>query len=376
MYFFLLYLCLPILCDCILFLFFFSDHENTVTTCLESGKWRSINVTCIAAASFNFIHQQEQTKALEDLQLENSSPKMVIALAIVASILASGVIVFGMLLLRRRLLSGPSGSLSPLIYFIDKNNSSSSRNGASNQNNDSQKYRDAPKKINNVQYQNNLIQSTAHGHHKIQTNKTHSDEASHECSYEKIEEDHSYETLRQKTKTSPTITSLIHGEKLNNYENQKGSDSDPGYEAVRSEPKSSYETEEQQCETKDPGYEVVQEPNYEVVENSKTKIIHGYETLKPKLPPRSNTSTESLQQDRSLNVSPEILALYAKVDKSKKSTKRSTELDSVYSTKNVVQKFNSLTSLDDDNFSRSCSPSPPASISSSDRPLPPIPNQS
>ena len=352
-----------------------SDTKDTVTTCLEEGAWRAVNVTCVPvevpSPPLAGLRNGEGRALSFDLAPlppgdGQGTQGLVVALAVVAGLLTAAMLVVGTLLARRH-LSSTSGSLRSLVKashskesamnggIVGPQHSSFSPSG-SNLTLGPSEAEDPPNTDNlrSSLYQQNLLNLPLQPHPQM-TSITESEldddpnyahiVGGNEPPYERVRNrsEHSYETLRKKS-----IASESDGESTR--EDQLDKDSD-GYESVSKEREPSYEAVEmsnhdyETLKNKDSGYEVVHNTHdhgYETVSEA-SRPPHSYETLKPRPPPprtenqSSPTSTppspSSLEaetvpdilQDLTAmpeGIPPEIQALYARVDKSKKKSRR------------------------------------------------------
>ncbi|XP_068234778.1 uncharacterized protein [Palaemon carinicauda] len=363
------------------------DTGDTVTSCMDSGVWQIVNVTCIPIETSvpSLGAQRGDGRALNfDLEAPPSSEPegtqgLVVALAVVAGLLTAAMLVVGALLARRHILSGP-GSLRSLIRATPTKEATlygamigphpdvtSVGNNATIPGNRVGNGMLPEEGHHSSMFQRNLLaqlpmrpsadqQSISSSHITSLTGSELDDDPNyaripgHEPPYERVRcrSEHSYETLRKKSfvldmesetgsvkelsdKDSVGYESVkdeknkesgyeIVKEKNHEYETVKGkdvgyetvSDKDVGYESVKDSP--------------DHGYETVREPGRH----------HGYETLKPRPPPPRLESAEitgtsdteeavpdilqnlSIINSPTSEVSPEVLALYARVDKTKK----------------------------------------------------------
>ncbi|RXG59417.1 Sushi, von Willebrand factor type A, EGF and pentraxin domain-containing protein 1 [Armadillidium vulgare] len=361
---------------------FHEDNEDTVTTCLDTGVWTSINVTCVPLITkLDFVVHETKGKSIYDLEstsLSSSPPHLVIILAVIAGILAVGMIIFGVLLIRRRFIKS-LGSLNPLV---SRSNDScnggagikTGRPGESSSTVGTMSYLGGYSKPSGL-FHTNILQGIANRDYRSRLNYMNraEDSTSSEGStttteppYEKVRSEHSYETLRKKStsKTSIGGTSsqdtnyesfstdresigyeTVAGPKEPGYE-VIANPNDPGYEVVKEKETKIEETVKvADALQKEPGYEVVrsenQDPGYEVL---KTENIQSCETLRSE-PSKTDlniveytepdiiknlTSKDSETRDKESKtrkarnnneIPPEILALYAKVDKTKKNKK-------------------------------------------------------
>lgn len=298
---------------------------------------------------------------------------LVVALAVVAGLLTAAMLVVGTLLARRH-LSSTSGSLRSLVKashskesainggIVGPQHSSFSPTGSSATLGPGDT--EDPPTMDNLRsslYQQNLLNLPLQPHSQM-TSITESEldddpnyahiVGGHEPPYERVRNrsEHSYETLRKKS-----IASDLESDAESTREEEQDKDSD-GYESVSKGREPSYEAVEgrdhdyETLKNKDPGYEVVQnaqDHGYETVSET-GRPPHSYETLKPRPPPprtesqSSSTSTPAspsspspseaetvpdILQDLTAisgtqSIPPEIQALYARVDKSKKKCRR------------------------------------------------------
>ncbi|KAG7162952.1 Sushi, von Willebrand factor type A, EGF and pentraxin domain-containing protein 1-like 2, partial [Homarus americanus] len=342
------------------------DTGDTVTTCMDIGAWRFINVTCVPievpSAAITSVRRGEGRALTYDLtQTPPTEPQgtqsLVVALAVVAGLLTAAMLVVGTLLARRHLISGP-GSLRSLVRSTPTKDatlygvmvgprhhdasatvSSSSVAGGN----------DTPMGVNvspvepgirSSMYQQNILAnlpSRPDDHVTSITESEFDDDPNYahingqEPPYERVRtrSEHSYETLRKKSLISEFDSESGSGRELGDkdsvgYESVKESKGkEAGYEVVK-EKDHDYET----LKEKDPGYETVEDGpdhGYETVRETNTH--HGYETLKPKPPPPRTGIESPIPTDSEENVPdilqnlasetstpvvpPEILALYA-----------------------------------------------------------------
>lgn len=356
-----------------------TDTKDTVTTCLEEGEWRAVNVTCVPVGSpsppLAGLRDGEGRALSFDLtqipQGETQGTQgLVVALAVVAGLLTAAMLVVGTLLARRH-LSSTSGSLRSLVKASHSKESainggivgpqhpsfSPTSSSATLGPGDAE---DPPTgdNLRSSLYQQNLLNLPLQPHSQM-TSITESEldddpnyahiVGGHEPPYERVRNrsEHSYETLRKKS-----IASDLESDAESMREEQQDKDSD-GYESVSKGREPSYEAVEgrdhdyETLKDKDAGYEVVQnsqDHGYETVSET-GRPPHSYETLKPRPPPprtesqSSSTSTPAsssspepetvpdILQDLTAiseaeGIPPEIQALYARVDKSKKKSRR------------------------------------------------------
>lgn len=365
------------------------DTGDTVTTCMDIGTWHVINVTCIPIELpllpvSGLRNGQGRALTYDLAQPTPAEPQetqgLVVALAVVAGLLTAAMLVVGTLLARRHLLSGP-GSLRSLVRSTPTKDATFYGAMVSPQ------HQDISTTVSNISvldgnvgsgggsatsvepglrsslYQQNILanlpirpddHSIGSCHVTSITESEFDDDPNyahingHEPPYEQVRSrsEHSYETLRKKSlisdldSESGSVRELDDKDSVGYESVKEGKGKDPGYEVVK-EKDHDYET----LKEKDPGYEMVEDTpdhGYETVREAETH--HGYETLKPKPPPprtgvQSTTSLDSeenvpdilqnLAGDAPLpEVPPEILALYARVDKSKKRRYADTTNDS------------------------------------------------
>lgn len=322
--------------------------------------------------------QETKGKSIYDLEsptLSSSPPHLVIILAIIAGILAVGMIIFGVLLIRRRFISS-LGSLNPLVSRSNDNCNGGAgvktgRPCESSSTVGSVSYLGGYNKPSGL-FHTNILQGIANRDYRSRLNYMNraEDSTSSEGStttteppYEKVRSEHSYETLRKKSSSKTSIggassqdtnyESFSTDRESIGYETVAGpkepgyeviaNPNDPGYEVVKDKETKIEETVRMtDVFQKEPGYEVVrsenQDPCYEVLKTEKTQ---NCETLKPEPSNTDLNSVDSTQPDIIKNLSikdsetrgketktfksrnnnevpPEILALYAKVDKTKK----------------------------------------------------------
>lgn len=349
-----------------------------MTSCQENGTWRSINVTCVPY-KLGLLGRETGARSL-DFSMPDSNPKdtshLVVTLAVVAAILAAGMIILGVLLIRRRVLSN-IGSLSPLVVrsqdFNGDHNAKSEKgeDGCGVQTpNSANQTRD---KSHN--YHTNLLQGITDREYRTQLNYIQANEdnvsSANEPPYEQVCSEHSYETLRKKNGLRVLDEGDASSTQDTNYESVSSDKESIGYETVANPKEPGYETVSNNLDpcyevvkdSKDIGYEIVndmklKEPGYEVIKDKisefgyeilrkDSKNMHGYETLKPRPPPPRDLEDETITncqhnfdlefKQKALDctdkidvsecfpsgekIPAEILALYAKVDKTKKSHK-------------------------------------------------------
>lgn len=449
-----------------------------MTTCLEEGAWRDINVTCVPlsapspplaglrdgegrALTFDLTQPPQQGEG-------EGTQGLVVALAVVAGLLTAAMLVVGTLLARRH-LSSTSGSLRSLVKTTPSKESTMNGGIVGPQQNHSFSHtsssatlgspdtEDPPlsDSLRSSLYQQNLM-SLPLQPHSTMTSITESEldddpnyahiVGGNDPPYERVRNrsEHSYETLRKKS-----LGSDLESDAESTKEEQQDKES-IGYESVAKGREAGYEVVEgkhhdyETVKEKEPGYEVVRETQdhgYETVSEAGPRQ-HSYETLKPRPPPprtdkKPASATISVSspapspdpetvpdilQDLTVlqgaqDIPPEIQALYARVDKSKKRKKakgveegeegRLTPLTPPHSplshqlssssissstkdvfpperrveggsgppsaTKDLIRKFNRLNS---DEESHSCPRSRQGSVASDSgslRPLPPLP---
>ncbi|XP_063849030.1 LOW QUALITY PROTEIN: uncharacterized protein LOC135093582 [Scylla paramamosain] len=357
-----------------------TDTKDTVTTCLEEGKWRAVNVTCVpieapSSPPLAGLREGEGRALSFDLaqipQGETQGTQgLVVALAVVAGLLTAAMLVVGTLLARRH-LSSSSGSLRSLVKASHSKESAMNGGIVGPQHpsfspagssitlgpTDAEDPPPPTDTLRSSLYQQNLLNLPLQPHPQM-TSITESELdddpnyahiiGGHEPPYERVRNrsEHSYETLRKKS-----IPSDLESDAESVRDEQQDKDSD-GYESVSKDREPSYEAVEgshhdyETLKNKDPGYEVVQsghDHGYETVAEA-GRPPHSYETLKPRPPPprtesQSSTSTPTspssleaepvpdILQDLTAmagaeGIPPEIQALYARVDKSKKKSRR------------------------------------------------------
>ena len=423
------------------------------------GEWKFINITCQKEAEIlataKIKRGDGRSLNLEKLSKENdggSTVQLVVALAVVAALLCAVVVLVGLLLVRRRMLSGP-GSLNPLVRSSGKQqpplvNTLCRNNYPGYQENSNQSnYADNKDILNQPSMlQQNLLATLQRVGSIESRGNTNSIEISDsfedpdyaglgDCDppYERVrsQSEHSYETIRKKS-LAPSID-LDSEEGISQdpgYETVLGDKESVGYESVKNEKDVGYETvrtknhEYETLKEKDPGYETVkekQDPGYETVSDDiKRNPPHGYETLKPKhttsiiidsdnsetIPDiLQNLASDGTSSGGSLSdVPPEIQALYAKVDKSKKKNRQkhkqssderlsspqpqddgnpSTDVSIISDlssndvttppTRDLIKKFNKMSNEDD---RPKVNESDFANMSGTLRPLPPLPGSS
>ncbi|KAK8730889.1 hypothetical protein OTU49_007681, partial [Cherax quadricarinatus] len=348
------------------------DTGDTVTTCMDTGVWRLINVTCVEiemplspiagvrrgegrALTYDLPHTPAESQGTQGL---------VVALAVVAGLLTAAMLVVGTLLARRHLISSP-GSLRSLVRSTPTKDSTlygvmvGPRHhdvSAAVSSSSVVAVTDGPivgsvvpvePGVRSTLYQQNILanlplrpddQVTSITESEFDDDPNYAHINGQEPPYERVRSrsEHSYETLRKKSvisefgSESGSVREVGDKDSIG-YESVKENKShDAGYEVVK-EKDHDYET----LKDKDPNYETVQDSpdhGYETVKESGPH--HGYETLKPKPPPprigmQSSIPTDSeenvpdilqnLESDAPMpDVPPEILAMYARVDKSKK----------------------------------------------------------
>lgn len=385
---------------------------------------------------------------------------LVVALAVVAGLLTAAMLVVGTLLARRH-LSSTSGSLRSLVKTSPSKESTMNGGIVGPQQNHSFSHtsssatlgspdtEDPPtsESLRSSLYQQNLMSLPLQPHSQM-TSITESEldddpnyahiVGGNDPPYERVRNrsEHSYETLRKKS-----LGSDLESDAESTKEERQDKES-IGYESVAKGPEAGYEVVEgkhhdyETVKDKEPGYEEVRETQdhgYETVAEGRPR--HSYETLKPRPPPprtekhpASPTSSpvpspdpeafpDILQDLTGLpaaqDIPPEIQALYARVDKSKKRKKvkgaegedgRLTPLTPPHSplsqqpssastisissskergveggsgppsaTKDLIRKFNRLNSEEDSHSHPRSRQGSIASDSGSLRPLPPIP---
>ncbi|XP_069986362.1 uncharacterized protein [Penaeus vannamei] len=351
------------------------DTGDTVSTCMDSGSWKFINVTCIpveAAATAAGVRRGSGRALTFDQDAAGAAEPqgtqgLVVALAIMAGLLTAAMLVVGVLLARRHLISGP-GSLRSLVrssptkdatlygamvgprhHDVSNTVSASSVAGTTPSSLGPMGGPGAPPPRGAL-FQQNLLanlplrppdqHSLAGSHGTAATASELDDDPNYaqipgqEPPYERVRtrSEHSYETLRKKSFASDLDSeagSALDDKDSVGYESLKDAKGkDSGYETVR-EKDHDYET----VKSKEPGYETLKgaaDHGYETVREAGPRH-HGYETLKPKPPPPrteggagegEDTVPDILQNLSSGaqggDVPPEIMALYARVDKTKK----------------------------------------------------------
>ncbi|XP_069182423.1 uncharacterized protein [Procambarus clarkii] len=359
------------------------DTGDTVTTCLDIGAWNFINVTCVQIEmplpSVSGGRRGEGRSLTYDLSKvppaeSQGTQGLIVALAVVAGLLTAAMLVVGTLLARRHLISGP-GSLRSLVRSTPTKDTTlygvmvgpRHNDGAVTVSNTSIVGSSERPVVGNPVpvepgirsslYQQNILSNLPlrpDDHVTSITESEFDDDPNYahingqEPPYERVRtrSEHSYETLRKKSLISEfgseSGSVKESGDKDSiGYESVKeNKEKDAGYEVVK-EKDHDYET----LKEKDPGYETVQDTpdhGYETVHQS--GVHHGYETLKPKPPPprigmQSPIPTDSeenvpdilqnLAEDAPMpDVPPEILALYARIDKSKKRRRPDATVDS------------------------------------------------
>lgn len=349
-----------------------------MTTCLDIGTWRSINVTCIPIELpllpvSGLRNGQGRALTYDLAQPSPTEPQetqgLVVALAVVAGLLTAAMLVVGTLLARRHLLSGP-GSLRSLVRSTPTKDPTFYGAMVSPQHQDISttvshssvlNSNDGPVGGNATSvepsfrsslYQQNILANlpirpddhsigschvTSITESELDDDPNYAHINGHEPPYEQVRSrsEHSYETLRKKSIISETDSESGSVRELDDkdsvgYESVKeGKGKDPGYEIVK-EKDHDYET----LKEKEPGYEMVEDTPDHGYETVREPLAHhGYETLKPKPPPpRIGLQSAAPLDEESVpdilqnlagddplpEVPPEILALYARIDKSKK----------------------------------------------------------
>lgn len=342
---------------------------------MDSGSWKFINVTCIpvevpaTAAGVRrgsgraLTFDQDAAGAAEP----QGTQGLVVALAIMAGLLTAAMLVVGVLLARRHLISGP-GSLRSLVrssptkdatlygamvgprhHDVSNTVSASSVAGTTPSSLGPAGGPGAPPPRGAL-FQQNLLanlplrppdqhslagsQGTAVTASELDDDPNYAQIPGQEPPYERVRtrSEHSYETLRKKSFASDLDSeagSVLDDKDSVGYESLKDAKGkDSGYETVK-EKDHDYET----VKSKEPGYETLKgaaDHGYETVREAGPRH-HGYETLKPKPPPprtegsagESEDTVPDILQNLSSgaqggDVPPEIMALYARVDKTKK----------------------------------------------------------
>ncbi|XP_066972236.1 LOW QUALITY PROTEIN: uncharacterized protein [Macrobrachium rosenbergii] len=312
---------------------------------------------------------------------------LVVALAVVAGLLTAAMLVVGALLARRHILSGP-GSLRSLIRSTPTKEATlygamigphpdvttvGNTSVPGNRGNNGLLPEEGQR---SSMYQQNLLaqlpmrpaadqQSISSSHITSLTGSELDDDPNyaqipgHDPPYERVRcrSEHSYETLRKKSlvldleSETGSVKNLSDKDSVG-YESVKDEkNKESGYEIVK-ERNHEYET----VKDKDVGYETVKDKDagYETVKDSPDHGYetvrepgrhHGYETLKPRPPPPRSESAEitvtsdaedavpdilqnlSTSNSPTPEVPPEVLALYARVDKTKKRRRNDNEDD-------------------------------------------------
>ncbi|KAG0714717.1 Sushi, von Willebrand factor type A, EGF and pentraxin domain-containing protein 1 [Chionoecetes opilio] len=324
-----------------------TDTKDTVTTCLEEGQWRPVNVTCVPvlppSPPLAGLREGEGRALSFDLtQLPQGeaggTQGLVVALAVVAGLLTAAMLVVGTLLARRH-LSSTSGSLRSLVKNSHSKESamnggivgpqhptSFSPNGSSVTLGPDAEDPGTGDTLRSSLYQQNLLNLPLHPHpHMTSITESELDDdpnyahIGHEPSYERVgnRSEHSYETLRKKS-----IASDAESDGESTRDDQQGKDSD-GYESVSKGREPSYEAVEG----------IITDHNYEP---SRTRTLgmrsesqaSSTSTSTPASPsfPEPETVPDILQDLADVSgeegIPPEIQALYARVDKSKKKRRR------------------------------------------------------